>query len=132
LKWLQAGYRPGVARGNPRGYRPAAFQTAFGASPSGKAVDFDSTMRRFESSRPSQRTFNPLSLLVGEGLLVCLALRNAANLIAANGLTLSFFFSIMKPAVAFTLASRMSRTDFADACESLFRSRLIIGARLIF
>lgn len=24
-----------------------------GASPSGKAVDFDSTMRRFESSRPS-------------------------------------------------------------------------------
>jgi hypothetical protein len=28
--------------------------SAVGASPSGKAVDFDSTMRRFESSRPSQ------------------------------------------------------------------------------
>jgi hypothetical protein len=27
---------------------------AFGASPSGKAADFDSAMRRFESSRPSQ------------------------------------------------------------------------------
>ena len=27
---------------------------AVGASPSGKAVDFDSTMRRFEPSRPSQ------------------------------------------------------------------------------
>jgi hypothetical protein len=28
--------------------------SAVGASPSGKAVDFDSTIRRFESSRPSQ------------------------------------------------------------------------------
>ena len=36
--------------------RPAEFRSD-GASPSGKAVDFDSTMRRFESSRPSQQHF---------------------------------------------------------------------------
>jgi hypothetical protein len=47
-------------------YRPAGPETelagnlarcrlpVIGASPSGKAVDFDSTIRRFESSRPSQ------------------------------------------------------------------------------
>jgi hypothetical protein len=31
---------------------------AFGASPSGKAADFDSAIRRFESSRPSQQVFD--------------------------------------------------------------------------
>jgi hypothetical protein len=34
----------------PNGY----FQRSIGASPSGKAADFDSAIRRFESSRPSQ------------------------------------------------------------------------------
>ena len=40
-------------------YCPPAFRRArsvlrpIGASPSGKAADFDSAMRRFESSRPS-------------------------------------------------------------------------------
>ena len=33
--------------------RAVRHQPGVGASPSGKAVDFDSTMRRFESSRPS-------------------------------------------------------------------------------
>ena len=42
--------------------RPAAFRLRFGASPSGKAVDFDSTIRRFESSRPSQFEFLSLNL----------------------------------------------------------------------
>src|SRR5207249_2002359 len=32
---------------------------SIGASPSGKAVDFDSTIRRFESSRPSQAVTQP-------------------------------------------------------------------------
>ena len=31
-----------------------AFDAGFGASPSGKAADFDSAIRRFEPSRPSQ------------------------------------------------------------------------------
>jgi hypothetical protein len=55
LKWLNSLYRPARPKGNPQGTpAPPLFQTAFGASPSGKAGDFDSPMRRFESSRPSQ------------------------------------------------------------------------------
>src|SRR5580704_4114534 len=55
LKWLNSLYRPAV----PEGIRGAISLRRFsgpsiGASPSGKAVDFDSTIRRFESSRPSQ------------------------------------------------------------------------------
>src|SRR5579885_461667 len=34
--------------------RPVRTLGAIGASPSGKAADFDSAIRRFESSRPSQ------------------------------------------------------------------------------
>ena len=52
LKYLNSLYRPALPKGNPQG-RSCRFP-AVGASPSGKAVDFDSTMRRFESSRPSQ------------------------------------------------------------------------------
>jgi hypothetical protein len=33
-----------------------------GASPSGKAADFDSAIRRFESSRPSQLSPSPYKL----------------------------------------------------------------------
>ncbi len=40
-----------VPRANPPGSSTPA---GIGASPSGKAADFDSAMRRFESSRPSQ------------------------------------------------------------------------------
>jgi hypothetical protein len=55
LKWLNSLYRPGVAGGNPRRLSSRTFSgQSVGASPSGKAVDFDSTMRRFEPSRPSQ------------------------------------------------------------------------------
>ncbi len=35
-------------------FRAVFFQRTIGASPSGKAADFDSAMRRFETSRPSQ------------------------------------------------------------------------------
>jgi hypothetical protein len=52
LKYLNSHYRPALPKGNPQG-QSCRFP-AVGASPSGKAVDFDSTMRRFESSRPSQ------------------------------------------------------------------------------
>jgi hypothetical protein len=38
-----------------RGLQPG-IKSGIGASPSGKAADFDSAMRRFESSRPSQLT----------------------------------------------------------------------------
>ena len=38
----------------------AGFLRAVGASPSGKAADFDSAIRRFESSRPSQAVQSPL------------------------------------------------------------------------
>ena len=41
-----------------------------GASPSGKAADFDSAMRRFESSRPSHSLFTPRSLFL-HAVLVC-------------------------------------------------------------
>ena len=37
---------------------------SFGASPSGKAVDFDSTIRRFESSRPSQAVHDSENFLL--------------------------------------------------------------------
>src|SRR4030088_1437832 len=58
LKWLNSPYRPALPRGI-RG-RPAPLsKKPIGASPSGKAVDFDSTMRRFESSRPSQAVRGP-------------------------------------------------------------------------
>ena len=46
-------YRPALPDRYPR-LRRACRCPAIGASPSGKAVDFDSTIRRFESSRPSQ------------------------------------------------------------------------------
>jgi hypothetical protein len=51
LKRPKSVYRPSVRCPGPVPPRSAQ---AIGASPSGKAVDFDSTMRRFESSRPSQ------------------------------------------------------------------------------
>ena len=54
LKWLNSLYRPALPEGIRAGYRPPLSRQSIGASPSGKAVDFDSTMRRFESSRPSQ------------------------------------------------------------------------------
>jgi hypothetical protein len=54
LKWPGSVYRPSVPDGIRAGPLPPLSLTAIGASPSGKAVDFDSTMRRFESSRPSQ------------------------------------------------------------------------------
>ncbi len=60
LKWLNSLYRPAVPEGIRRDAGPAAFQPAIGASPSGKAVDFDSTIRRFESSRPSQDLVNEI------------------------------------------------------------------------
>ena len=37
----------------------ASFASRIGASPSGKAADFDSAMRRFESSRPSHFLLQP-------------------------------------------------------------------------
>jgi hypothetical protein len=54
LKSLNVVYRPAVPEGIRAGHRPPLSGRPIGASPSGKAVDFDSTMRRFESSRPSQ------------------------------------------------------------------------------
>ena len=60
----QIGARPRLSIFRPNPPRRVAAGTvclyvprAIGASPSGKAVDFDSTMRRFESSRPSQQHF---------------------------------------------------------------------------
>jgi nicotinamidase/pyrazinamidase len=60
LKWPSAPYRPSLPEENRAAIVPPLSAQSIGASPSGKAVDFDSTMRRFESSRPSQQTFNPL------------------------------------------------------------------------
>src|SRR5580692_12380311 len=60
LKWLNSLYRPALPKGIRAGHCPAAFpNSSIGASPSGKAVDFDSTIRRFESSRPSQAATQP-------------------------------------------------------------------------
>jgi hypothetical protein len=54
LKWLNSLYRPaGPEEIRGKGVLQHSGR-AIGASPSGKAVDFDSTIRRFESSRPSQ------------------------------------------------------------------------------
>ena len=63
LKWLNSLYRPAWPKGNPRDslVPPLSAKPSVGASPSGKAVDFDSTMRRFESSRPSQAVTQPKS-----------------------------------------------------------------------
>ncbi len=55
----------------------AVRRAGFGASPSGKAADFDSAMRRFESSRPSHINqlvmrlipgFNGAPFLLGGGM----------------------------------------------------------------
>jgi hypothetical protein len=54
LKWLNSLYRPAWPEESEREPVPPHSRQSVGASPSGKAVDFDSTMRRFESSRPSQ------------------------------------------------------------------------------
>ena len=54
LKWLNSLYRPALPEGIRAAIVPPLSRQLIGASPSGKAVDFDSTMRRFESSRPSQ------------------------------------------------------------------------------
>ena len=55
LKWLNSLYRPALPKENRRNsIVPPLSGPLNGASPSGKAVDFDSTIRRFESSRPSQ------------------------------------------------------------------------------
>jgi hypothetical protein len=62
LKWLNSLYRPTLPEGIRAAIVPPLSRQVIGASPSGKAVDFDSTMRRFESSRPSQRTINLLKL----------------------------------------------------------------------
>ena len=58
LKWLNSPYRPAVPEESERELVPPHSRQSIGASPSGKAVDFDSTMRRFESSRPSQHLAN--------------------------------------------------------------------------
>ena len=54
LKWLNSLYRPALPDGSFGKAQVFLVLPAVGASPSGKAVDFDSTIRRFESSRPSQ------------------------------------------------------------------------------
>ena len=59
LKWFNSLYRPAVPEGIRGKLLPPLSRPAIGASPSGKAVDFDSTMRRFESSRPSQAVGSP-------------------------------------------------------------------------
>ena len=60
-----------VAIREHRGYGPPLpdrvnLDRYLGASPSGKAVDFDSTIRRFESSRPSHNPhpYHPEALTV--------------------------------------------------------------------
>ena len=52
LKWLNSLYRPALPEESARALPLSCW--VIGASPSGKAGDFDSPMRRFESSRPSQ------------------------------------------------------------------------------
>ena len=62
-----------VAGANGLGYRGQRF----GASPSGKAADFDSAIRRFDPSRPSQNLFPAqpgLRLCIARGLF-CLMLK---------------------------------------------------------
>jgi hypothetical protein len=54
LKWLNSLYRPAVPEEIRARPAPPLSRPSVGASPSGKAGDFDSPMRRFESSRPSQ------------------------------------------------------------------------------
>jgi hypothetical protein len=68
LKWLNSLYRPAWPEGIHRTAVLPLSDQAIGASPSGKAVDFDSTMRRFESSRPSQpvRRLEKMSLVLAE------------------------------------------------------------------
>ena len=56
LKWLNSLYRPALPDGSFGKAHAFLVLSAVGASPSGKAVDFDSTIRRFESSRPSQNS----------------------------------------------------------------------------
>jgi hypothetical protein len=60
LKWLNSLYRPALSEGIRGRLVPPLSRQLIGASPSGKAVDFDSTMRRFESSRPSQDLANEI------------------------------------------------------------------------
>src|SRR5216684_8137284 len=60
LKWLNSPYRPALPEGIRGRLVPPLSRQLIGASPSGKAVDFDSTIRRFESSRPSQPLANKI------------------------------------------------------------------------
>ncbi len=57
---------PAIAARGRANYCPPRFppgpcrrRRRIGASPSGKATDFDSVIRRFESSRPSQTSLSP-------------------------------------------------------------------------
>ena len=59
LKWLNSLYRPALPEECAASPVPPLSRPVFGASPSGKAGDFDSPMRRFESSRPSQAVRQP-------------------------------------------------------------------------
>jgi hypothetical protein len=63
LKWFTSLYRPAVPEEIRARPAPPLSRPSVGASPSGKAGDFDSPMRRFESSRPS------LALLFSENFL---------------------------------------------------------------
>ena len=62
--WLKAAPSCGYVRGHKGRPRPD------GASPSGKAGDFDSPMRRFESSRPSQAPDQTRAIRARQGALV--------------------------------------------------------------
>jgi hypothetical protein len=83
LKWLNSPYRPALPEGIRAAIVPPLSRQVIGASPSGKAVDFDSTMRRFESSRPSQaiiqlkivRHYIMMSALCGKADMACSARR---------------------------------------------------------
>jgi hypothetical protein len=108
LKWLNSLYRPAV----PEGIRGAGSLRRFsgpsvGASPSGKAVDFDSTMRRFESSRPSQ------AFRVSENFLLWMRkARKTRAFLIANSLW-RLMFELLGPRIPKSLQPNPTKLPFS-------------------
>src|ERR1700738_1100571 len=88
LKWLNSLYRPALPEGIRGRLVPPLSRPLNGASPSGKAVDFDSTMRRFESSRPSQALADSGEPCVPDGRTSTHNQSNRDTMLAGSAVTL--------------------------------------------
>ncbi len=140
LKWLNSLYRPALPEGIRGRLVPPLSRQLNGASPSGKAVDFDSTMRRFESSRPSQDLANKIrhflnlpdfhserrSLPNSEGLFPMRSPahgRTAFWSLIGRGANSSWHSPRMIPSSGAPIGRGLGRTRDVDSCDDKRKRR---------